>query len=193
MERLDGQVFHDSALPGLAPAERRAVYRCLRPDARPAPCGRLAGDRARRLWPPRQLLRAPDRPLDEAMAPPGRRDLPAIDRLIEWLPRNVPEDDVTTIVHGDFRLGNLMFHAAEPRVIGVLDWELSTLGHPLADLAHAAPSGTSGREDYGGLLGLDLEALGIPGEAEFAGATTAAATARGSSPSTSPSRCSGSR
>ena len=71
-----------------------------------------------------------------------RQDAPAnnpdIDRLVDWLPRNIPEDDETTIAHGDFRLGNLMFHPTEPRVVAVLDWELSTLGHPLADLGFNA-------------------------------------------------------
>jgi aminoglycoside phosphotransferase (APT) family kinase protein len=61
-------------------------------------------------------------------------DNPDIERLITWLPTNVPPDDETSIVHGDLRLGNLMFHSTEPRVVGLLDWELSTLGHPLADV-----------------------------------------------------------
>ena len=66
------------------------------------------------------------------------RDLPDVERLIVWLPGHVPPDDATRISHGDFRIGNLCFHPTEPRVIGVLDWELSTLGEPLADLAYSA-------------------------------------------------------
>ena len=59
-----------------------------------------------------------------------------MDRLIAWLPANIPEGDDTALVHGDFRLDNMIFHPSEPRVLAVLDWELSTLGHPLADLAY---------------------------------------------------------
>jgi aminoglycoside phosphotransferase (APT) family kinase protein len=92
-----------------------------------------------------------------------------MDELIAWLPANQPKDDRTTIAHGDFRLENLMFHPAEPRVLGILDWELATLGHPLADLAyncmiwHLSPD----TPNLGGLAARDLQALGIPTEAEY--------------------------
>ncbi len=98
----------------------------------------------------------------------------AMDRLIEWLPANIPasarDDSEVAVVHGDFRLDNMVFHATEPRVIAVLDWELSTLGHPLADFSyhcmswHIAPSPSHGARGIGGL---DLAALGIPGEKEY--------------------------
>jgi soluble lytic murein transglycosylase-like protein len=84
-----------------------------------------------------------------------------------WLAANIPDDDTTTLCHGDFRIGNLMFHPTEPRVVAVLDWELATLGHPLADLAFSALAWRSRPEEYGGLKGLDLAALGIPSEAEY--------------------------
>ena len=92
------------------------------------------------------------------------REIPEIERLIAWLPEHLPAGDETTIVHGDYRLGNLMLHPQEPRVIALLDWELSTLGHPLADLAYNCVPYHSAAEKYGGVLGLDLEALGIPSE-----------------------------
>ena len=73
----------------------------------------------------------------------------AMDRLIEWLPRNIPPGEITAIVHGDYRLDNMIFHPTEPRVLAVLDWELSTLGHPMADfsyhMATSAPSAASTR------------------------------------------------
>ncbi len=96
------------------------------------------------------------------------RDIPDLARLAAWVGANIPEDDgVTALVHGDYRLGNVLFHPEEPRVVAVLDWELSTLGHPLSDLAYAAMTWRAAPEEYGGLLGLDLEALGMPGEAAF--------------------------
>ena len=90
-----------------------------------------------------------------------------IDRLMPWLRNNLPDESETTISHGDFRLGNLMFHPTEPRVIAVLDWELSTLGHPLADVAFNCMAWRTLPSEYGGIRGLDLAALGIPSEAEY--------------------------
>ncbi len=90
------------------------------------------------------------------------RDVPEIPKLGEWLAANLPADDETTIVHGDFRLGNLIFHPSKPEVIGVLDWELSTLGHPLSDLGYNLMPWTMLESEYHGLSGRDLSALGIP-------------------------------
>jgi aminoglycoside phosphotransferase (APT) family kinase protein len=98
------------------------------------------------------------------------RDNADIEHLIDWLPKHIPEDDETSIAHGDYRIGNVMFHEREPRVIAVLDWELSTLGHPLADLAHSCIAWHSRHDEYGGLLGLDYKALGIPSEADYTAA-----------------------
>ncbi len=96
-------------------------------------------------------------------------EIESMDSLIHWLNKNIPDDETTTIVHGDYRLENMVIHPTEPRVIAILDWELCTLGHPLADLAYncmlyhfPAGSGTNL-----GLGGLDLEALGIPSEADY--------------------------
>ncbi len=167
MERLDGRVVHDNALPGFGAGERRAVYRSMAETLARlhsvdwaaiglADFGRPAGYFSRQIarwtrqW---ELSRT--------------RDLADIERLVDWLPAHIPEDETATVVHGDFRLGNLMLHPTEPRVIGILDWELSTLGHPLADLAHAAMAWHSTPNEFGGLVGLDREALGIPDEAEF--------------------------
>ncbi len=90
-----------------------------------------------------------------------------VERLIAWLPENIPEGDATTIVHGDFRFGNMMFHPSEPRIVGVLDWELSTLGHPLADVAFAAMAWELPPSVFDGLRGLDLVALGVPTQRDF--------------------------
>ncbi|MHB0774067.1 phosphotransferase [Halomonas sp. WWR20] len=95
-------------------------------------------------------------------------DMPAMEQLMKWLPEHVPARDETAIAHGDYRLGNLIFAPDEPRVAAILDWELSTLGHPLADLAYCClpyhlPADMEGMR---GLIGIDLQAQGIPTEAE---------------------------
>jgi aminoglycoside phosphotransferase (APT) family kinase protein len=166
MARVEGRVFHDSALPGLAPAERRAGYlamadtlaalHAVRPEAVGLEdFGRPGGYFARQVgvW---------SRQLAEAADPPGE-----LVRLGAWLAANLPEDDgLVAIAHGDFRLGNLMFDA-RMEVAAVLDWELATIGHPLADLAFAAMFWEIAPEEYGGIRGLDLGGLGIPSRAEF--------------------------
>ena len=94
--------------------------------------------------------------------------IPAMEDLMAWLEEHLPADDgQVSLVHGDYRLDNMMWHPEEPRVIAVLDWELSTLGHPLADLAHATAMWHITPEEYGGLMGADLKALGIPERQQF--------------------------
>jgi aminoglycoside phosphotransferase (APT) family kinase protein len=90
-----------------------------------------------------------------------------MDALIAWLPHNIPPGDATSIVHGDFRLDNLIFHPTEPRVLAVLDWELSTLGHPGADFAYHAMMYRMPPYIVAGLAGADIGALGIPAEADY--------------------------
>lgn len=170
MERLEGRVFHECTLPGVTPADRAAMYasiaqtlaalHAVRPEAVGlGDFGRPTGYFARQIarW-TRQWQESRTRE-DADMA-----------RLIEWLPAHVPEGDIAAIVHGDFRVGNLMFHPHEPRVIAILDWELATLGHPLADLAHIGMAWQTRPAEYGGLAGLDLAALGIPDHAAFVAA-----------------------
>jgi aminoglycoside phosphotransferase (APT) family kinase protein len=93
-----------------------------------------------------------------------------MDQLVEWLPRNIPAGDETAIVHGDFRVDNLVFHATEPRVIAVLDWELSTLGHPLADFAYHLMMYRMPPMVITGLVGVDLAQQNIPSEADYVAA-----------------------
>lgn len=100
------------------------------------------------------------------------KPIPEMDQVIEWLGKNIPEDDGrVSLVHGDYRLDNLMFSSDNERVIAVLDWELSTLGHPFADLAYQCmgmrlPSG-NGPGASSGLLGVDVQAVGIPSEQDY--------------------------
>ena len=95
--------------------------------------------------------------------------IPALDELTDWIVQHAPADDgAVAISHGDFRIGNMMFHPTEPRVIAILDWELSTLGHPMADLGFCAMPWNSAPDEYGGILGTDWAASGIPSLPEFA-------------------------
>ncbi|TJV40434.1 MAG: phosphotransferase family protein, partial [Mesorhizobium sp.] len=168
MERLDGRVFHDCSLPGLSPAERRGIYfgmaeamaklHAVRPDE----VG--LGDYGR---PGNYFERQIGRWTKQLRESPSDR-IPALEAVADWLPQHMPADDGrVSIAHGDFRLGNLLFHPGKPEVIGILDWELSTIGHPLADLGFCSMTWHSTPDEYGGILGLDHAALGIPSQREF--------------------------
>jgi aminoglycoside phosphotransferase (APT) family kinase protein len=175
MERLEGRVFHDNALPGLSPDERRRAWLSLAETLarlhRVAPraigledFGRPGNYFARQIarWSKQWELSK-------------TREIPDLEHLVPWLATNIPDDDASAIVHGDYRFGNVMLHPSEPRVIAILDWELSTLGHPLADLAHSCIAWHARPDDYGGILGLDLAALGAPEEREYVDAYMRAA------------------
>ncbi|MER9226453.1 phosphotransferase family protein [Mesorhizobium sp. M0664] len=168
MPRLDGRVFHDGALPGLAPDERRGIYFGMAEAlaklhaVRPEEVG--LGDYGR---PGNYFERQIARWTRQLRESPSER-ITALEAVAEWLPRHLPPDDGhVSIAHGDFRLGNLIFHPERPEVIGILDWELSTLGHPLADLGFCSMPWHSSSDEYGGILGLDQAALGIPTQREF--------------------------
>ncbi len=93
--------------------------------------------------------------------------VPSMDKLVEWLPDHIPPGDETSVVHGDYRCDNMIFHPTEPKVVAVLDWELSTLGHPLADFSYHLMMYRMPPTTTTGLVGNDLKALGIPTEAEY--------------------------
>jgi aminoglycoside phosphotransferase (APT) family kinase protein len=168
MEYVDGRVLWDPALPGMSPAQRRAHFdelgrviaalHCVAPDAIGlADYGKPGNYIERQVARWTRQYRAAQ--TDE---------VEAVERLVEWLPAHVPAGDETRIVHGDYRFDNVIFHPTEPRILAVLDWELSTLGHPLVDFAYHCmtwhmPHGEGSR----GLAGADLQALGIPGESEY--------------------------
>lgn len=168
MERLDGRVFADCALSQAAPHDRPALYFAMAETlARlhaidPQAIGLGYYGRPGAYF-ERQLARWTRQWRDSDSGP-----IPALDRLADWLPAHLPPDDRrVAIAHGDFRMGNLMFHPTAPRVIAVLDWELSTLGHPLADLAFACIPWASTPEEYGGIRGLDRTGLNLPAPREF--------------------------
>ncbi|MBM3571276.1 MAG: phosphotransferase family protein [Alphaproteobacteria bacterium] len=167
MERKHGRVFADSALPGCSPADRAAMYADMADVMARIHLVDLDRVGLRDFGRPgsyfaRQIKRWSGQWLEQRPF-----DIPELDRLAAWLPQHIPTDDETTLIHGDYRVGNLMFHPTEPRIVAVFDWELSTLGHPLADVAYNCLLYHSGPSEYGGILGLDLKVLGIPSEADY--------------------------
>jgi aminoglycoside phosphotransferase (APT) family kinase protein len=136
MECVDGRIFWDPGLPDLSAAGRSAVYEEMnrviaalhKVDARAVGLSAFGK-------PGNYFARQIDRWIKQYRASETGR-VEDFERLIEWLPQNIPEGDASAIVHGDFRIDNMIFHPAEPRILAVLDWELSTLGHPLADFSY---------------------------------------------------------
>lgn len=170
MERVHGRIFWDLGLPNSDPAERAAIF-----DATNDVIARLhkvdsvqvgLGDFGR---PGNYFARQLNRWTKQYQASETDR-IPEMDRLAEWLPANIPGGDETCVVHGDYRLDNMVVHPTEPRVLAVLDWELSTLGHPLGDFAYHCMSWRIPSGLFRGLGGLDLAELGIPGETDYVAA-----------------------
>ena len=171
MEFMQGRVLWDQSLPGMQPAERTAIYnesnRVIAAlhtvkfvQQGLASYGKPGNYFERQIgrW-SKQYLASITQPIEE------------MDQLMAWLPANMPasarDENHVSIVHGDYRLDNLMFHPTEPRVIAVLDWELSTLGHPLADFSYHCMAWHIPPGPFRGIGGLDLPALGIPSEQEY--------------------------
>jgi aminoglycoside phosphotransferase (APT) family kinase protein len=170
MDFLEGRIFRDARMPGLGRAERAALYddlnatlaRLHQVDWRAAGLadyGRPGNYFERQIGRWTRQYRGAE---TEVIAD--------MERLVAALPARIPADDAVTIAHGDYRPENVMFHLTEPRVIAVLDWELSTLGHPLADLAYNCILYHSVSESWGTFAGLDLVAAGIPGESDYVAA-----------------------
>jgi aminoglycoside phosphotransferase (APT) family kinase protein len=170
MDFAAGRSLWDPALPGMEPAERAAIYDEMnrviaalhRVDVQAVRLDDFgkAGDYfARQIgrW-SKQYRASETRPIE------------SMENLIAWLPENIPAGDQTGLVHGDFRLDNLIFHATEPRIIAVLDWELSTLGHPLADFAYHMLAWRLRPDEFRGIGGLNLRELGIPDEQNYVAA-----------------------
>jgi aminoglycoside phosphotransferase (APT) family kinase protein len=171
MEFLDGRIFWDQRLPEIAgSAERGAMF-----DSMNAVIAALhnvdyagvgLGDFGRRgNYMGRQIAR-----WSRQYRASETETIAAMDRLIDWLPLHIPPESAPAIVHGDYRMDNLVFHKTGPRIIGVLDWELSTIGDPLADFAYHVMTWRVTPELFRGLAGIDFAALGIPDEAEYVAA-----------------------
>ncbi len=167
MEFMDGRVLWDQSLPGMSAADRAAHY-----DEMNRVIAQLHSIDYRAVGletygkPGNYFGRQIDRWTRQYKASETEL-IPAMEQLIEWLPQNIPAGEMTTIVHGDYRLDNMIFHPTEPRILAVLDWELSTLGHPLADFSYHCMSWHIVPGLFRGIAGLDLQALGIPSEDDY--------------------------
>jgi aminoglycoside phosphotransferase (APT) family kinase protein len=177
MECMEGRVLWDQALPGMTPAQRGEIYDELNRvisalhrvnfgERGLASYGKPGNYFERQIgrW-SKQYKASTDG------AGPLSQPIPAMERLVDWLPAHIPaagrDEGKISIVHGDFRLDNVMFHPTEPRIVAVLDWELSTLGHPLADFSYHCMAWHIPHSAGRGIGGVDLASLGIPGEEEY--------------------------
>jgi aminoglycoside phosphotransferase (APT) family kinase protein len=164
MEMVPGRVVADITLPGWTAAERGALYAHFievlaalhMVDA--AAVGLDDFGRAGNYY-ARQISR-----WSKQYVASKTEDIAEMDALMEWLPANIPEADETTVVHGDYRIGNCILHPSQPRIVAVLDWELSTLGHPLGDLAYICQAYHAESVTGDSLKGIDFAATGIPPE-----------------------------
>jgi len=170
MEYVEGRVLWDQSLPGMTREERAAIYDELnRVIAQLHTVDYGAIGLADYGKPGNYFARQIERWTKQYQAS-QTETIPAMDRLIDWLPKHIPPGDDTSIVHGDFRLDNMIFHPTEPRILAVLDWELSTLGHPAADFSYHCLSWHIPPGQFRGIAGLDLQALGIPSLDEYVAA-----------------------
>lgn len=171
MEMVEGRIFWDATFPDIERSQRASYFDAMNETIAAlhrfdpqmidlADYGRPGN------YFERQIGRWSKQYLDDVDA---GRDA-GMDRLVEWLPQHIPSGDENRIVHGDFRCDNMIFHPTEPRVLAVLDWELSTLGHPLADFAYHATMFRMPPDIVAGLRGADLGALGIPTERDYVAA-----------------------
>jgi len=171
MEYLDGRIFWDQRLPEIGkPADRAAMFQSMNAviaALHSVDYGAIGlGDFGRPgNYMGRQIAR-----WSRQYRASETESIVAMDRLIDWLPEHLPPDSPPSIVHGDYRMDNLVFHKTEPRVIGVLDWELSTIGDPLADFAYHVMTWRVTPELFRGLAGIDFAAAGIPDEAAYVAA-----------------------
>ncbi|HVP84408.1 MAG TPA: phosphotransferase [Rhizomicrobium sp.] len=170
MDFLEGRIFRDARLPDVSPKERAAIYDELNATlaklhsvdiekAGLADFGRAGNYFERQIGRWTKQYRGAQ-----------TEDIPAMEKLIEYLPQHIPTDESVSIAHGDYRPENTIFHPTEPRLIAILDWELCTIGHPLADLAYNCLLYTSKSETWGTFAGVDFATSGIPTESEYVAA-----------------------
>ena len=171
MECMQGRVLWDQSLPGMQPSERAAIYDETNRVISALHSVKFAQQGLANYGKPGNYFERQIGRWSKQYQASITQPIPEMDQLMAWLPAHMPasarDETRVSIVHGDFRLDNLMFHPAEPRVVAVLDWELSTLGHPLADFSYHCMAWHIPPGHFRGIGGLDLAALGIPSEQEY--------------------------
>jgi aminoglycoside phosphotransferase (APT) family kinase protein len=168
MQMMEGRIFWDASFPQVNREERPAYFGAMNHTL-----AQLHGIDYNALglgdfgkpgnYFARQIARWTRQYLEDREA--GRDEF--MDKVLAWLPANIPDDVQSALIHGDFRCDNMVFHPTEPRILAVLDWELSTLGNPLADFAYHALMYRTPPQIVAGLLGVDLKTLNIPTEAQY--------------------------
>ncbi len=164
MDCVEGRIFWEPDLPGMTPDERSAIYDALNDAIARLHSVDYKAVGLENFGKPGNYFERQINRWSKQYRASETESIPAMDKLIEWLPQNIPPGDDTSVVHGDFRLDNVIYHPSEPRLIAILDWELSTLGHPLGDFTYHLMSWRLAPDQFRGLRGLDLKALGIPDE-----------------------------
>ena len=171
MEFKEGRVMWDQTLPGMSNAQRDAIYDEMNRVISALHTVKFAERGLANFGKPGNYFERQIGRWSKQYVASITQPIPEMDRMMEWLPQNMPavarSESMVSIVHGDYRLDNMMFHATEPRVVAVLDWELSTLGHPLADFSYHCMTWNMPHELGRGIGGLDIASLGIPSEEEY--------------------------
>ena len=171
MEFKAGRVMWDQSLPGMSHAERDAIYDEMNRVIAALHTVKFAERGLATFGKPGNYFERQIGRWSKQYRASITEPIPEMDRLMDWLPQHMPalarSESMVSIVHGDYRLDNTMFHPTEPRIIAVLDWELSTLGHPLADFSYHCMTWNMPHELGRGIGGLDIASLGIPSEEEY--------------------------
>jgi aminoglycoside phosphotransferase (APT) family kinase protein len=171
MEFVEGRVLWDQALPGMTNAQRAEIYTEMNRVIAALHKVKFAERGLADYGKPGNYFERQIGRWSKQYTASITQPIPEMDQLMAWLPANIPasarDEAMVSIVHGDFRLDNLMFHPTEPRVLAVLDWELSTLGHPLADFSYHCMAWHIPPGAFRGIGGLDVASLGIPTEADY--------------------------
>ena len=171
MEFVAGRVLWDQSLPGMTNAQRGEIYDEMNRVIAALHNVKFAEQGLANYGKPGSYIERQIGRWSKQYIASITQAIPEMDKLMAWLPANIPssakDESLVSIVHGDYRLDNLMFHPNEPKVLAVLDWELSTLGHPLADFSYHCMAWHIKPGSFRGIGGLDHKALGIPDEAEY--------------------------